>query len=453
MKRHLLLVVSLAAMILFLAVQLYMISSVWQQKEEILLMRYRDLSREGLSVLLAKKKTNGFEKAMEVADKLAGYLVTEELGKLSDASDTMALSKMALKETTSVLYKNEMLTKFLISYIDKAGFDKDFKSIIAISKFEIFTPDGALTIEDTVYSAPPKDLIFINTFREEHNHFLIEYHYLIDLTHKNEMVFREALLSFALIIASTLIVFLVFWMTWRNLMEERRLSELKSDFINNMTHELKTPLSTITVAGKTLKKEQILADHDKLLETADLIGKQSIHLNQMINTILEVSLLERTEFHLDRHPHAADDLIHEIVSSFLTSCDWCAVIEEDYKSNGAVIHADTVHFTTMISNLLTNAVKYCDGDPVIRIQTTVECGNLEITISDNGIGISREHLDHIFEKFYRVPHGNIHKTKGLGLGLYYVRRIALAHGGDVSASSKPGRGTTFRIKLPLKTNA
>lgn len=452
MKRHLLLVISLAALVLFLAVQLYMISSVWQQKEEILLMRYRNLSREGLSVLLTKKKKNGFEKAMEVADKLAGFLVTEELSKLSDASDTMALSRMALKETATVLYKNEMLTQFLTSFVDKAGFDNDFKSAIAISKLDLFTPEGILQVADTVWSAPPKNLVFVNTFREEHNHFLIEYHYLIDLTHKNRMVFSEALLSFALIIASTLIVFLVFWLTWSNLIEERRLSGLKSDFINNMTHELKTPLSTITVAGKTLKKEQILTDPEKVLETADMIGKQSIHLNQMINTILEVSLLERTEFHLDRHPLATDELMHEIVSSFLTSCDGCAAIDEDYRTNGAVIYADTVHFTTMISNLLTNAVKYCDSDPVIKVLTTVDCGNLVITISDNGVGISREHLDHIFEKFYRVPHGNIHKTKGLGLGLYYVRRIAEAHGGDVSASSKPGRGTAFRIRLPLKTN-
>jgi signal transduction histidine kinase len=452
MKRHLLLVVSLAALVLFFAVQLYMIRSVWQQKEEILLMRYRNLSREGLSVLLSRKKANGFEKAMEVTDKLAEFLVKEELSKLSDASDTLALNRMYLKKINAVLYKNEMLTSFLASYIENAGYHKDFKSFIAISNLELFTPEGRLQVTDTVWSAPPKNLVFVNTFREEHNNFLIEYHYLIDLTHKNRLVLREALLSFVLIISSTLIVFLVFWLTWSNLMEERRLSGLKSDFINNMTHELKTPLSTITVAGKTLKKEQILADPEKVLETADMIGKQSVHLNQMINTILEVSLLERTEFHLDRHPLAADELIHEIVSSFLTSCDWCAVIEEDYRTEGAVIHADTVHFTTMISNLLTNAVKYCDGDPVIKVMTTVECGNLEITISDNGIGIAREHLNHIFEKFYRVPHGNIHKTKGLGLGLYYVRRIAMAHGGDVSASSKPGRGTTFRIRLPLKTN-
>jgi len=449
MKRNLLLVVSLAALVLFLAVQLYMIRSIWQQKEEILLMRYRDLSREGLSVLLSGKKTNGFEKAMEVADKLAGYLVTEELGKLSDASDTMALSKMALKETTAVLYKNEMLTPFLAAFIDNAGFDKDFQSVITISKFEIFTPEGTLPIVDTVYAAPPKNLLFINTFREEHNNFLIEYHYLIDLTHKNSMVFKEALLSFALIIASTLIVFFVFGITWRNLMEERRLSELKSDFINNMTHELKTPLSTITVAARTLEKEQILSDRERVLETAQMIGKQSVHLNQLINTILEVSFLERTEFELDRHMVQVDELMHQIVSSFLTSCDGCAVIREQYGANGTSVTLDLVYFTTMINNLLTNAVKYCDREPEIDVTTAIDSGNLEITIADNGIGISRDHIDHIFEKFYRVPYGNIHKTKGLGLGLYYVRRIATAHGGDVAVSSKPGKGTTFRVKIPI----
>jgi two-component system phosphate regulon sensor histidine kinase PhoR len=263
------------------------------------------------------------------------------------------------------------------------------------------------------------------------------------------MVLKEALFSFVLIIASTIIVFLVFWFTWRNLMEERRLSELKSDFINNMTHELKTPLSTITVAGKTLEKKQIISDPDKVIETAELIGKQSVHLNQLINTILEVSYLERTEFELDRHKVVIDDLMHDIVSSFLTSCNGCAEIEENYKTNGLSISADLVYFTTLINNLLSNAVRYCDKDPVIRISTSADTSFMEIVVADNGVGISRDHLDHIFEKFYRVPHGNIHKIKGLGLGLYYVRRIATAHGGDVSVTSKPGRGTTFRIKLPI----
>ena len=450
MKRQLLLALSLAAMLLFIAVQFYLIRNTWQQKEEILTMRYRSLSRDGLSLLVSKKKSNGFEKAMDITDEFAKYLITDELGKLSNSKDSSSLGQLALMETYSVLKENEMLTSFLRSYMENAGYDNDIKSIIAISRFELITPGGNMVLEDTVYSKPPKDLIVINNFREEHNNFVIEFHYLIDLTHRREMVMKEALLSLILIIGSALVVFLAFGLTWRNLMEERRLSELKSDFINNMTHELKTPLSTITVAGRTLEKEQVLADRDKVLETARLIGKQSVHLNQLINTILEASFLERREFELDRQNVMIDELIHQVVSSFLTSCDGCAVIDEDYNTGGRQASVDIVYFTTMITNLLANGVKYCEQEPHIMISAAVSGNDLEISIADNGVGIPGEHLGHIFEKFYRVPHGNIHKTKGLGLGLYYVKRIATAHGGDVSVTSKPGRGTTFKIKIPIQ---
>lgn len=449
MKRQLLLVVSLAALILFVAVQMFMINSIWRQKEEIITMRYKSLSREGLSMLLSKKKTNGFEKAMEVTDKFAFYLISEELSNLYTAHDSSSLGRLALKETYSIMYKNEKLTPILQTFIGNAGYDNDFRCILAISRLEFLTPEGSLMIADTVYSKAKKNMVVVNSFQEEHNNFLIEYYYLLDLTRKNEMVFREALVSFILILFSILIVIFVFNLTWRNLMEERRLSGLKSDFINNMTHELKTPLSTITVAGRTLEKEQILSDRERILETARMIGKQSIHLNQLINTILEVSFLERSEFELDRQKVVVDELMHQIVTSFLTSCEDCAVIEEDYRTNGLLVAIDIVYFTTMINNLLANAVKYCDKQPVISIITTADNSNLEITIADNAVGIAREHLDHIFEKFYRVTHGNIHKTKGLGLGLYYVKRIAIAHGGDVTVTSKLSKGTTFKIRIPL----
>ncbi|RXF57054.1 hypothetical protein EG867_16265, partial [Enterococcus faecalis] len=217
------------------------------------------------------------------------------------------------KETYKIMEENEKLTSFFKSYIGSEGFDNNFRTHIAISKLVLLSPYAKTVMADTTYSKPGKNMIVVNTFREEHNNFIIEFHYLIDLTHKNELVFREALLSFILILGSILIVILVFGFTWRNLMEERRLSELKSDFINNMTHELKTPLSTITVAGRTLEKEQVLGDRDKVLETARLIGKQSVHLNQLINTILEVSFLERQEFELDRHKVAVDELLHQVV--------------------------------------------------------------------------------------------------------------------------------------------
>lgn len=444
--------VSLVALLLFLAVQAFLIQSTWRQKEELLLMRYSSLSREGLSLLISKKKSNGFEKAMDITDRFAGYLITDELPGLTTSNDSMALGRVALKETYSVLKENEMLTSFFRSFIGNAGYDNDFNTYIAISRLELLTPDGNMVLADTAFPDRDKNLILINTFREEHNHFIIVFHYLIDLTHKNEMVLKEALLSYILILGSILIVFLVFGLTWRNLVEEQRLSELKSDFINNMTHELKTPLSTITVAGRTLEKEQVLTDRTKVLETAQLIGKQSVHLNQLINTILEVSLLERKEFELDLHSVVLDELMHQVVSSFLTSCDGCAVIEEDYHTDGQNLSVDIVYFTTMVSNLLTNSVKYCKEEPHIRVSTLISGNDAEITVTDNGVGIPGEHLSHVFDKFYRVPYGNIHKTKGLGLGLYYVKRIATAHGGDVSVTSKPGRGTSFKIKIPIRNN-
>lgn len=236
--------------------------------------------------------------------------------------------------------------------------------------------------------------------------------------------------------------------TYRNLTEEKRLSNLKTDFINNMTHELKTPLSTITVAGKTLEMEQIRNNEAKILETAKLIGKQSIQLNQLINLILEISMWERTQFQLDKKHVEVDELMHDIVESFKSGCGNGAKISQKYNLEGTKTDLDIVYFTTMINNLLSNAVKYSDKEPEINVEGFTDKEHIYIKVSDNGIGINKADQKHIFDKFYRVTHGNIHKFKGLGLGLYYVRRIAESHGGDVSVDSKPGKGSIFTVTLP-----
>jgi len=262
------------------------------------------------------------------------------------------------------------------------------------------------------------------------------------------MVLREMTVYLGMSIFSIIVVVTIFMITYRNLMEEKRLSNLKTDFINNMTHELKTPLSTITVAGKTLEMEKIRADDQKILETAKLIGKQSIHLNQLINLILEISMWERTQFQLDKKHVEIEDLLHDIVESFRTGCGNCARINQEYKLEGVKTDVDMVYFTTMINNLLTNAVKYSDRDPQIDVSGYTDDSNIYIRVADNGVGIDKSDQKHIFDKFYRVTQGNIHKTKGLGLGLYYVKRIAESHGGDVSVSSKPGKGSIFTVKIP-----
>jgi two-component system phosphate regulon sensor histidine kinase PhoR len=282
----------------------------------------------------------------------------------------------------------------------------------------------------------------------ETNSYRLDFEYLIDFSDKQKIILRETAASLALSTFSILLVVILFLITFKNLMEEKRLSNLKTDFINNMTHELKTPLSTITVAGKTLELPMIRSNEAKILETAKLIGKQSVHLNQLINMILEISMWERTQFQLDKKKVRLEDFMNDIVESFRSGGGNGATITQKYNLKDLDVDVDTLYFTTLMNNLLSNAVKYSDKDPVIEIEGFTEDNNICIKVSDNGIGISKNDQRHVFDKFYRASTGNIHKYKGLGLGLYYVKKIAEAHGGDVTVSSKPGKGSIFTVTLP-----
>ncbi|TFH46181.1 MAG: hypothetical protein E4G92_06775, partial [Bacteroidia bacterium] len=159
MKRHLLLIISLIALMLFMAVQIYMINRIWKQQEEILLMRYKTLSREGLSLLLSKKKANGFEKAMDISDKFAGLVATEKLPVLNSSDDTAAFRKKVLEQTYSIIEKNEALSSFLSSYIKKAGYDSDFKTEVFIRNFSLLTYMGPISIVDIIPPAIPGKMV------------------------------------------------------------------------------------------------------------------------------------------------------------------------------------------------------------------------------------------------------------------------------------------------------
>jgi len=164
--------------------------------------------------------------------------------------------------------------------------------------------------------------------------------------------------------------------------------------------------------------------------------------------ILEISMWERTQFELDKKKVDIEEIMNDIVLSFKSGSGNLAAFNEKYNFNGIKADIDVVYFTTLINNLLSNAVKYCDREPEIKIEGFAENNNIHIKIADNGIGISKTDQKHVFDKFYRASSGNIHKYKGLGLGLYYVKKIAVAHGGDVTVNSKPGKGSIFTVTLP-----
>jgi len=458
-KKNSILIPGIAAILILVAVQVYVIKDLWVDKDILFDLKYKILSQEAMDQLNRLSRTDGFENALVVLNNYAKETLTDELGRIKSEEELRKLKEEALQGAYKILNELENLSPYLKGYFKRQGSEGDFSRNIEINYLQFLDFDNKLEIyaNPAIFRSPnaqndtlkgkPKSKILVNRFFREDNYYRISFDFYIDFSGKQKMVFRDMAIYLAMSIFSILVVVTILIVTFRNLMEEKRLSNLKTDFINNMTHEIKTPLSTITVAGKTLEIERIRSDENKILETARLIGKQSVHLNQLINLILEISMWERTQFQLDKKEVDIGELMHDIVDSFRTGNNR-VVIQEDYSFKGQKIRLDVVYFTTMINNLLSNAVKYSDKDPVIRVEGRENREGIVISITDNGIGIGKQDLKHVFNKFYRVSQGNIHKTKGLGLGLYYVKRIAEAHGGSVTVESKPGEGSTFTITLP-----
>src|SRR5664280_1688298 len=250
---------------------------------------------------------------------------------------SMQKKKEILDYFTTVVYKEQDLSAFLSKFFERRGFEKKFKFTISIVDLDMIDNDTIPVYQNedflnrrrpnnglrTVPADNFKDKIMVNWFNLEDNSYRFIFEYYIDFSDKQKVILKETSVFLGMSILSIIVVVIIFIITYKNLMEERRLSNLKTDFINNMTHELKTPLSTITVAGKTLKITQIRSDDAKILETAKLIGKQSVHLNQLINMMLEISMWERTQFQLDKKTIG----IEEIMNCLLYTSD--AADEED----------------------------------------------------------------------------------------------------------------------------
>jgi len=468
-KRNTILISGVISIVILISVQIIIISGVWQQKDEMFNLRYRLYSQDAMESMERRWGTDGFDTVRYLINDYSELFI-EELSALTDDSTTAEKKKYIYDLVLKVLEQEQDLSGYLSFHFARQGVEKDFNHKIVINYLELLGPEGGIPIytsEDLLRRRPPapgqqpdneeenkktrpSSEILIKGYRSEDNLYRLDFDYYIDFSDKQRVILRETSASLIMSILSIMVVVALFMTTYRNLMEEKRLSDLKTDFINNMTHELKTPLSTITVAGKTLEIPQIRANDSKILETAKLIGKQSVHLNQLINMILEISMWERTQFQVDRKNVNMDELLNDIIESFRTGCNNCAEVSARIKLRDVYADVDVVYFTTLINNLLSNAVKYSDRDPVIKVNAFVENETIMIKVADNGIGISKNDQKHIFDKFYRASSGNIHKFKGLGLGLYYVKKIANAHGGDVTVSSKPGKGSIFTISIPLK---
>lgn len=251
----------------------------------------------------------------------------------------------------------------------------------------------------------------------------------------------------------TLIIFTAFFLTVNAMLRQKRLSEIKNDFINNMTHEFKTPLATISLAVDALKNEKVMTDKDKMGYFSGIIKEENQRMNRQVETILKAALLDKQEVDLVLKPTHAHDVIRDAAENFTLQLeDKKGKIELALDAENDLIDADEVHFPNLVNNLIDNAVKYSKENvpPEIKISTSANGKNMILRLEDNGIGMNKETVKRIFEKFYRAHTGNIHNVKGFGLGMSYVKTMINAHGGDIKVESTLGKGSTFTIELPLK---
>ena len=251
----------------------------------------------------------------------------------------------------------------------------------------------------------------------------------------------------------TLTIIAAFYLTVRTLLRQKKLSEIKSDFINNMTHELKTPLATISLAVDALRNEKVINDRTKMNYFSSIIKDENKRMNKQVETILQAALLDKDAIQLNPRPLHVHQVLENIRENFelqLNERGGKAVL--DLKAGRDLVEGDDVHFTNMLSNLVDNAVKYSREDvpPEIHISTQLTGKYIRIRIEDNGIGMNKETLSRIFEKFYRAHTGNVHNVKGFGLGLSYVKSMVDAHKGKIKAESVYGKGSVFTVDIPLK---
>jgi two-component system phosphate regulon sensor histidine kinase PhoR len=249
----------------------------------------------------------------------------------------------------------------------------------------------------------------------------------------------------------SLIVFVFFAYSVFIVLRQKRLSEMKTDFINNMTHELKTPISTISLSSEVLMSDQIASQPERLKQYAQLIFNENNRLRLQVEKVLQLASLDKDKVNLQLEEVDLHQAITEAKKALeMVYPNGAVSISLRLNAEPSILMADAVHMGNIIHNLLDNAIKYSAHDAKVELSTSTKGNAIVLSVKDHGIGIPGKSLPYIFDKFYRVPKGNVHDVKGFGLGLYYVKQMIGAHQGQIDVKSHENQGTNFIITLPLK---
>jgi len=234
------------------------------------------------------------------------------------------------------------------------------------------------------------------------------------------------------------------------ILKQKQLSELQRDFINNMTHEFKTPIASINIAADVISNPESIREPSRILTYGSVIKQEVNRLNDQVDKVLQIARIEKSGFHLKMESLDLNAIISQAVANCLANNGSKIKIKSHLAADVGLVEGDRMHLTNIFYNLLDNAVKYSDDSPEIQISSVCEQKKIIISFSDNGPGIARIHQKRVFQKFYRIPTANVHDVKGFGLGLFYVKSICDAHHWKINLDPSPAKGTTFILEIPQK---
>ncbi len=346
---------------------------------------------------------------------------------IQEIIDTAMLNKI-IKQT---LYAKGIKTQYQYGVTEYA--DNNF----------VLVSDNANLVE--LFQSPYAINLFPNS--------LFASHKSLKLVFPKQRSFLILSLSLNIIITTIFFIMIImaFYVAYKIIFHQKKLSDIKTDFINNMTHELKTPIATISLASEMLKDKDISTNENSRIKYASIIAEENKRLAHHVEKVLQIARLEKGEIQLNLSYADIHDIIETVLAQFeLIIKERNVIVNTHFDAGQSIVRSDVMHITNVFQNLIDNAIKYNDKEfPIIDISTANANNQVLISVKDNGIGLNKEDQQKIFEKFYRVQKGNIHDTKGFGLGLNYVKSIIDAHNGSITVQSKLKEGTTFVVYLTL----
>ncbi len=313
-----------------------------------------------------------------------------------------------------------------------------------------------IDFEYAIYDCESEEMVYGNyiTFSSSNNikselPKYDEYVYYFGIKFPGRKNYIVGKMTIGIIFSGILLIVLAFFSySMSIILQQKKLSELQQDFINNMTHEFKTPITTINISADVLLDSEIIKNPNRLNKYAEIIKQQNDRLNSHVGKVLQIAKIEQQALELNKEYVNLYDIIEELIRSIkLRFTDVDGKITTDFKHVPVMIFADKMHLTNILFNLVANAVKYCNSQYKISICSKLVKNSLIIEIQDNGPGIPKEFHSRIFKKFFRVPTGNLHDVKGFGLGLYYVKNICDAHKWKINFESIKNKGCKFTIKI------